>query len=181
MRPLTMLAVAGLGMAGCGGGTKSYSAGQYSLTVGDQGYYSYSDSFACHAGGVGELVLNFVDFNYLCDPGTPQQRDENQEHVTFQLVITVGVAPDYNGVYPTMMPYEVGTANCIDGPTSPAIAQFLHYAPKGQSPDRVLQADSGVVNIKEFWPDKSNALKGNFDVKFGAEEIKDSFSIESCN
>jgi hypothetical protein len=177
------LIVVGLTVAlvGCGGGTPTYSAAGYSVTVGDQGYYSYSDSFACRAGGVGELVLDFVDYNYICDPSNPPQRADNIEHVTLQIILTIGLPPDYAPHYPTKAPYEVGKANCIDGPTSPAIVQFLHYAPGGQTPDKVVQADSGSVTIAQFQPDKSKPLKGTFDVMFGGEHLKDSFSLESCN
>jgi len=110
MRLTTILGLA-VAVAGCGGGDKSYSAGTYSLTVGDQGYYSYSDSSACRAGGVGELVLDFVDYSYLCDPKTPAQRADNIEHTTLQIILTIGLPPDYAPHYPTKAPNEVGHAN----------------------------------------------------------------------
>ncbi len=182
MRSFTFAALAAVAVAGCGGDTKSYSAGSYALTVGDKGYFSYSDSHECRAGGIGELVLDFVDYNYICDPSQPPQRDENLEHITFQIIITIGAPPDYNGSYPGKNPYTVSNqANCIQGPSSPLIAQFLHFAPKGQTPDRTLQADTGTLDITVFDPDHKKPLEGKFDLHFGAEEIKDSFKLESCN
>jgi hypothetical protein len=182
MRSFTFAALAAVVIAGCGGDTKSYSAGSYSVSIGDKAYYAFANAQECPAGGLGELVLKFVDYNYICDPTQPPQKDENIEHTTFEIIVTIGPPPDYSGSYPGKKPYEVSNkANCIQGPTSPLIGQFVHFAPKGQIPDRTLQADSGVLNITVFDPDNKKPLEGNFDLHFGAEEIKDSFKLESCS
>jgi hypothetical protein len=180
MRTLGLLMLAGA-TVGCGGGSVTYSAAGYNLTVGDQGSFWSSGVDECAAGGTGQILLDFVDFSYLCDPTHPSQRSASASHIEMQIILTIGQPPDYNLHYPTMGPYEVGHADCKNGPTSPAIAQMLHYPPSTTTADRVVQADSGTVNITQFDATKMKPLTGRFDLKFGADEVKDSFTIYNCN
>jgi hypothetical protein len=180
MRALALWVIACASL-GCGGSDTTYKAAGYTLSVGDEGYYSDAGSRFCPAGGTGQLLLDYVDYNFICDPKNAPQRDNRIDHLELQIILTVGQPPDYGQHYPTAAPYPVGHADCKNGPTEAAIGQLLHYAAMATTPNRIVQADSGSVTIKQFDPNWKKTLTGNFDLKFGADEIKDSFSLEACN
>ena len=70
----TTLLLVALAVVGCGG-DGSIKVGNQSLTIRDQGYF-YSDSHDyCSAGGAGQMLLDFVDYNFICDPGNAPQKD----------------------------------------------------------------------------------------------------------
>lgn len=170
-------------LVGCGGSNEIKAAG-YTLDVGDSAYFSYDNAQACPHGGLGELVLDFVDYNYLCDPHHASTRNPASSHVELKIIVTIGPAPDYAGSFPTLHPYEVGPADCDNGPTSPAIAQMIHYPAgdsSGNTPDAIKQADSGSVQFTTFKADKSQQLKGVYELHFGSDVVKSSFALDSCN
>ena len=167
-------------LGGCGGSSEIKAAGM-TLDIGDQAYFSFTGADACPAGGTGQLLLDFVDFNYLCDPNHPSGRSTNSAHVELQVIVTIGQPPDYAQHYPTLAPYEVGTADCKNGPTMAAIGEMLHYPAGSTSPDRTVQADSGSVTFSQFDPAKMKQLKGHFELHFGGDTVKQDFALDSCN
>jgi len=167
--------------AGCGGNSGEIKAAGFTLDIGDQAYFSYANAQECAAGGVGELVLDLVDFNYLCDPQHPSGRNPGSSHTELKIIVTVGLPPMYSGSYPTLAPYMVGTADCKNGPTSPAIGELLHYPANSTVPDMIKQADSGSVNFTQFDPDKKKQLKGHYELHFDSDVIRSDFALDSCN
>jgi hypothetical protein len=182
MRPLIALA-AMLVAGGCGKGTGTYTVGGNTLTVRDSGYYYTDGRFDfCPGGGAGQLLIDFVDYNYICDPTHAPERDVALPHLETRIVLTIGVAPDFNtnGAYPTMKPYDVMPADCQnDG--APAIGQFLQYTAGLDKASSVALASSGTVTITQFDPTKAKPLKGSFDLRFGGDQVKDSFQLFNCN
>ncbi|MDB4965564.1 MAG: hypothetical protein JWN44_1253 [Myxococcales bacterium] len=177
------IVLAALLVVGCGKGTPTYKAGANVLTVQDSGYYYTDNHFDfCPGGGAGQLLIDLVDYNFICDPTHPSERDVQLPHLEMRIILTIGVAPDFNvnGAYPTMKPYEVQPADCQTG-GAPAVAQFLHYTAGVTQPDSVVAASSGSVTITQFDPTRTKPLKGSFDLHFGGDQVKDSFSLFNCN
>ncbi len=171
--------------AGCGGPT-TFKVGGFSLTVHDQGYYYTVGHDYCTGGGAGQMMLTFVDYNFLCDPTHGATPDPTMNvNSQLQIVLTIGLAPEFNangGFYPTMMPYQASTADCDNYMGAPAVGRFLHYGTgTANPPDMKLIANSGSVTITQFDPAKKMPLKGSFDLHFGASEVKDTFSLDACN
>lgn len=169
--------------AGCGGGAKTYDVGTYSLAVQDEGYFLTTDTSYCPQGSPGQMLIDFVDFDFLCDPTHPQARDANVAHTELRIILNVGTAPDFDGNYPgtrNSMPYPITPGNCMSGLGSDQ-AQFLHYPPMSTTPDMTIEADSGSVSISQFDVTKVKPLMGAFDLHFGAKEVKDTFKVFSCN
>src|SRR6184192_2832618 len=134
-----ILVTAALLAVGCGKGTPTYKVGINSLSVRDNGYYYTDGHFDfCPGGGAGQMLLDFVDFNYLCDPLHPSERDVQLPHIELRVILTIGVAPDFNAnmAYPTMKPYEVSAVDCQTA-GAPAVAQFLHFTPGVDKADSV--------------------------------------------
>jgi hypothetical protein len=78
---------------------------------------------------------------------------------------------------PSVMP------NCQTGPGDVILAQFLHF-PNGHAdaqPDSVQYATSAHLSFTQYDPTKMKPNQGNFDLKFGADEVKSSFTIFNCN
>jgi len=177
------LVMAALLVVGCGKGTPTYKVGVNSLSVRDSGYYYTDGHFDfCQGGGAGQMLLDFVDYDFICDPMHPAARDSQLPHIELRIILTIGVAPDFNAntAYPTMKPYEVQTADCVTA-GAPAVAQFLHFTPGLDKPDSTVTASSGSVTITQFDPTKAKPLKGSFDLRFGGDQVKDSFSLFNCN
>jgi len=182
MRRLLVAATA-LVAVGCGKSEPSYKVGAQSLTVRDQGYYYTDGHFDfCPGGGAGQMLLDFVDYNFICDPTHPSERDPLLPHTELRIILTIGVAPDFNAnmAYPTMKPFEVMQADC-ETAGAPAVAQFLHFSPGIDKADQVITAGSGSVTITQFDPTKAKPLKGSFDLRFGGDQVKDSFTLFNCN
>jgi hypothetical protein len=182
MRALLFLTAAAA-LAGCDN-EAHYKVGANSVTVRDKGYFYTDGHFDfCPGAGAGQLLLDFVDYKYLCDPNNPPALDPAIPRYELRIILTIGVAPDFNAnnAYPTMAPYEVATADCqVAG--APAIGQFVHYPGNGATiPDSITTASSGSVRITQFDPTRAKPLVGNFELHFGTDVVKDSFSLEACN
>jgi hypothetical protein len=170
-------------IAGCGGGSTSYDVGTYSLNVADKGYFLTLGNDFCTTGTDGQLKLDFVDFDFICDPKHPQQRDANVAHVEMQIILNIGTPPTYDGNFPgtsKSVPYPIEKGDCVNGLGS-SQAHFFHYAPQSTTPDMDIQADSGSVSISQFDATGVKPMMGKFDLHFGAKEVKDTFSIFSCS
>lgn len=170
--------------AGCGGGAKTYHVGTYDLPVADEGYFVTTGTDYCStAGSPGQMMIDFVDFDFLCDPSHPQARDMNVAHTELRIILNIGLPPDYDNNYPgtrNSVPYPITPGNCTNGLGSDQ-AQFLHYPPMETTPDMVIEADSGSVAISQFDTSKTKPLMGEFDLHFGSKEVKDTFKLFSCN
>ena len=171
-------------VAGCGGGAKTFDVAPYSLAVADEGYFITTGTDYCStANSPGQMLIDFVDFDFLCDPTHPQARDKNVAHTEMRIILNIGVAPDFNNNYPgtrMSVPYPIVPGDCTNGLGSNQ-AQFLHYPPMETTPDMVIEADSGSVSISQFDVTKTKPLMGQFDLHFGGKEIKDTFKLFSCN
>ncbi len=174
-RATATLATMLLGLAGCGQSPVQVTVGGRMLTALDQGYFTTTGTQYCNAAAPGELMLDFVDYNYICDPHNPPQRDPALSHMELQLVLAQD--PNLNPA----RAYVVGTADCTNGPTAEAIARFLHYPPNSKMPDVTTQADSGTVTLSSFPKDRTKAIVGSFDLVYGATHVKSSFSVYACN
>jgi hypothetical protein len=187
----TTIAILGaLVLAGCGGGDKTYSVGGNTLTVRDQGYYYTDGTDYCATGGLGQMMLDFVDYNYICDPSHTPQKDATGPHAELRIILTVGLASQGYPTHPNMgLPYDSTpgvTPNCTAGSGGTGdliIGEFLHYpnGNDGTPPDSIQYATSAHLLFTQFDKTKMKPNQGNFDLKFGATELKDSFSIDSCN
>ena len=172
--------------AGCGGGAKTYSAASYSLTVADEGYFTSSGTDLCpNANAPGQMMLDFVDYDFLCDPKHPPARDKNQAHVEMRIILNIGLPPTYDGNFPgtrNSTPYPITPGDCTSANgIGSNQAEFLHYGPGDVDPDMTLGADSGTVSISQFDANKVKPLMGEFDLHFGGKEVKDTFKLFACN
>jgi hypothetical protein len=170
-------------VAGCGGGANSFNVATYSLNVADKGYYLTTGNDYCSTGALGQMKLDFVDYNHICDPSHPAERDANVAHLEMQIILNVGTAPDFGGNYPgttNSVPYPIEKGECSNG-LGTNQAHFYHYAPQTTTPDMDIQADSGSLKISQFDTTGTKPLMGEFDLHFGAKEVKDTFQIFSCN
>jgi hypothetical protein len=183
MRALALLTMV-VATIGCSN-ERHYSVGGNSLTVRDQGYFYTVGHFDfCPGAGAGQLLIDYVDYKYLCDPMHASELDPAIPRYELRVLLTIGLAPEFNanGAYPTLAPYQVMAADCqISG--APAIAQWVHYPGNGTAvPDSVIPAASGTVKVTQFDPNKVKPLMGSFELRFpGGDEIKDTFSLEACN
>ena len=170
--------------AGCGGGAKTFDVATYSLAVADEGYFTTTGTDYCStAGSPGQMLIDFVDFDFLCDPSHPQARDKDVPHTELRIILNIGTAPSYNGNFPgtrNSVPYPITPGDCTNGLGSDQ-AQFLHYPAMETTPDMVIEADSGSVSISQFDATKQKPLMGEFDLHFGAKQLKDTFKLFSCN
>jgi hypothetical protein len=169
--------LAGVIMAGCNAAPVQVTVGSQTLTVHDQGYYMTSGVDYCMAGAPGQMKLDFVDYNFICDPRNQPQRDPAVQHLELQVVLSMN-----NPQRDPRQPYVVGKADCANGPTSEAIAFFLHYPANSTTPDNgPVQADSGSVQFTQYPTDKAKPWVGTMDLAFGSQHVKQSFSIYACN
>lgn len=180
----TILVALAIAVAGCGGGDQTFKVGNQSLTVRDSGYF-YSDGTAyCDKGGLGQMMLDFVDYNFICDPGNPPQKNPDSPHVELRIILTQGPAPDHL-THPNMtIPYDsTTTPNCQTGPGDVIIGEFLHYpnGHDGTAPDMIQYASSAHLQFTQYDATKAKPNQGSFDLKFGADEVKSSFTIYNCN
>jgi hypothetical protein len=173
-------------LAGCGGDDKTFSVGNLSLVVRDQGYF-YSDAHDyCDMGGAGQMLLDFVDYNFICDPGNPPQKDPAAPHTELRIILTQGALPDHL-THPNMsLPYDSDpsvTPNCMTGPGDVIVAEFRHYPDgmPGTLPDQTIYATSAHLQFTQYDPTKMKPNTGNFDLHFGADQVKGSFTIFNCN
>jgi hypothetical protein len=165
-------------LCGCGSSSQQFTVDGHTMTVLDQGYFTTSGVDYCMAGAPGQMLIDFVDYNYICDPHHQPQRDPAVQHYELQIVLSMN-----NPQRDPFMPYQVGPADCTNGPTMEAIVRFLHYPANAKSPDTTTQADSGTVTITKPLPvnKAQNPLLGNFDAVFGGTHLKSTFSIYACN
>jgi hypothetical protein len=183
-RSRALLAVAALSVVvGCNN-ERRYSVGANSVTVRDEGsFYTDGHFDFCPGAGAGQLMLDFVDYKYLCDPNHTAELDPAIPRYELRIILTIGTAPEFNanGAYPTMKPYEAMAADCQVG-GAPAIAQWVHYSGNGTTtPDSVQTAGSGSVVITQFDPTRVKPLIGSFELHFGGDTVKDTFTLDACN
>ena len=137
-RSRAALVTAALLAVGCGKSTPTYKVGVNSLSVRDNGYYYTDGHFEfCQGGGAGQMMLDFVDFNFICDPLHPSERDAQLPHIEMRIILTIGVAPDFNAnmAYPTMKPYETGGLTGSDSdkenvPSAPVVKTVTGDGPE---------------------------------------------------
>ena len=176
-----------LGVMGCGGGSgNTITVGGDTFTVHDEGYFFADGEDYCPAGGAGQMMLDFVDYQFICDPAHPPDKATGSPHLELRIILTMGPSPDF-GTHPNMgLPYDSTagvTPDCMNGPGDAIVAELLHY-PDGNAntvPDRVEYADSAHLLFTFFDKTKVKPNTGNYDLKFAAGEVKNSFSIASCN
>lgn len=174
-----------LAVAGCGGDATFKVAGN-SLDVRDQGYYYTDGADYCMTGGIGQVMLDFVDYNYICDPmHSPTPDPATTRHNELRIILTMGKASDGFPVHPNQnLPFDSTagvTPNCDTGTGDLIVAEFVTFPGAMQAPT-VQYATSAHLQFTQFDATKMKPLKGNFDLHFGADEVKDgSFTIYNCN
>ena len=182
----TTLLAAALLVVGCGGSGSTISVGGDSFTVHDQGYFYSDGRDYCANGGAGQMMLDFVDYNFICDPGHTPDKAPLSPHLELRIILTQGPLPDHL-THPNMgLPYDSTagvTPSCEMGPGDVVIGQLLHY-PDGNAgtvPDRIQYTTSAHLLFTQYDATKMKPNQGNYDLKFGASEVKGSFTIASCN
>lgn len=182
MRATIVLAVALL--AGCGS-KPVYSVGGHRLVLTDEGYYYTDGTDYCGAGGLGQMMLRFVDYNYICAPGIGATPDPKvSPHAELDIILTTGLQADGYPNHPNMnLPYDAtGTVNCMTGPSDLIVARFSYFGNGTDHPASFVAYDNQAhLQFTQFDKAKKKPNKGNFDLHFGADEVKDSFSIDTCN
>jgi hypothetical protein len=176
-----------LAAIGCGGSdSNTFKVANLSLTVQDQGYF-YSDAHDyCDMGGAGQMLLDFVDYNFICDPMHAPQKDPNGPHTELRIILTQGILPDHL-THPNMsLPYDSDPTvqpNCTTGPGDIIVAEFRHYpnGMDGTAPDQTIYATKAHLQFDQYDPTKMKANTGSFDLKFGTDEVKSNFTIFNCN
>ena len=181
------LGLAALLVVGCSSGT-TITVGADTFTVRDQGYY-YSDSHDfCANGGAGQMMLDFVDYDFICDPTHTPDRAPGSPHVELRIILTQGPLPDHL-THPNMgLPYDstpgvTPDCNAANGSGDTIIGEIVHYPDgnAGTMPDRIEYANSAHLQFTFYDPTKAKPNQGNYDLKFGGSEIKHSFTIAACN
>lgn len=182
----TTLLFASLVVVGCGGSGNEVTVGGDTFTIRDEGYFFTNGTDYCKNGGLGQMMLSFVDYNFICDPGHPPDKAPNSPHLQLDIILTTGQSPDF-ATHPNMgLPYDstLGTApNCETGSGDLIVARIVHY-PDGNAgtvPDRIQYATSAHLLFTSFDKTKAKPNTGNYDLKFGTSEVKNSFSIAACN
>ena len=182
----TTLLFACLWAVGCGGSGSTITVGSDSFTVHDEGYFFSDGHDYCPGGGAGQMMLDFVDYNFICDPTHPPDKAPNSPHFELRIILTQGPSPDF-GVHPNMgLPYDSTpglTPNCDMGPGDTIIGELVHY-PNGNAgtvPDRVEYTTSAHLLFTFYDKTKAKPNQGNYDLKFPAGEVKNSFTIADCN
>lgn len=173
---------------GCGGSGSQVSVGQDSFTIRDEGYFFSDGTDYCMNGGLGQMMLSFVDYNFICDPTHTPDKAPNSPHLQLDIILTMGPSPDF-GTHPNMgLPYDSTpgvTPDCEapNGSGDLIVARIVHYPDgnQGTVPDRITYATSAHLQFTSFDKTKAKPNTGNYDLKFGASEVKNSFSIASCN
>jgi hypothetical protein len=182
----TIVVGALLVVAGCGNSDKTFTVGANTLVVRDQGYF-YSDSVDfCSTGGMGQMMLDFVDYNFICDPGHPPAKGPESPHVELRIILTQGPLPDHL-THPNMkLPYDSTPGvqpNCETGSGDIIVGQLRHYpnGHDGTPPDQIIYANSAHLQFTSYDPTKAMPNEGEFELHFGADVVKSSFKIFSCN
>ena len=182
----TTLLFASLLVVGCGGSGNEVTVGGDSFTIRDEGYFFTDGTDFCANGGLGQMMLSFVDYGFICDPGHPPDKAPGAPHLQLDIILTQGQAPDF-GTHPNMgLPYDSTpgvSPNCETGSGDAIVARIVHY-PDGNAgtvPDRIQYATSAHLLFTSFDKTKAKPNTGNYDLKFGASEVKSSFTIAACN
>ena len=182
----TILLLASLLVVGCGGSGNEVSVGGDTFTIRDEGYFFTDGTDYCKNGGLGQMMLSFVDYNFICDPTHEPDKAPNSPHLQLDIILTQGPSPDF-ATHPNMgLPYDSTAgvvANCETGSGDAIVARIVHY-PDGNAgtvPDRIEYATSAHLLFTSFDKTKAKPNTGNYDLKFGASEVKSSFSIAACN
>jgi hypothetical protein len=183
MRTFSLLGA--LLVVGCGGTDAIKIAGN-TMTIRDQGYFYSDNRDYCTNGGAGQMVLDFVDYNFICDPGHTPDKAPNSPHTELRIILTQGPLPDHLTHPNMMLPYDSTagvTPSCETGPGDVIIGQFLHFPDgnDGTVPDQIVYATSAHLQFTSYDPTKAKADTGNYDLKFGADEVKGNFTIFTCN
>lgn len=185
MRTTTILLFA-LGWVGCGGSGSTISVGGDSFSVRDEGYFYTDGTTYCTNGGAGQMMLSFVDYNFICDPTHQPDKAPNSPHEQLDIILTQGVSPDHL-THPNMgLPYDSTpgvTADCEKGSGDLIVARLVHY-PDGNAntvPDRITYATTAHLLFTSYDATKAKPNTGNYDLKFPQGEVKNSFTIAACN
>jgi hypothetical protein len=180
--------VGAIALGGCGGdGGQTFKIAGKSLQVRDQGYYVTDGADYCARGGLGQMMLRFVDYNFICDPGHAAQKDPNAAHTELRIILTMGPADQGFPIHPDQrMPFDSDpslTPDCDNGPGDLIIGEFRHYpnGMDGTAPDAIQYATQAHLQFSEFDKTKMMPNKGNFELHFGGDVVKDDFTIFSCN
>jgi len=184
----TTLLFACLAVVGCGGGGNTVTVGGDSFEIKDEGYYFTNGSDYCANGGLGQMKLAFVDYNFICDPGHIPDKAPNSPHLELDIILTQGASPDF-ATHPNMsLPYDSTpgvTPNCeqAGGSGDLIVARLVHFPDgnDGTVPDRIQYATSAHLQFTSFDKTKTKPNQGNYDLKFGVSEVKGSFTIAACN
>ena len=182
----TTILLGALLVVGCGGSDGTITVGGNTMTIRDSGYF-YSDSHDyCAQGGAGQMMLDFVDYNFICDPSHTPDKAPTSPHTELRIILTQGALPDHLTHPNMMLPYDSTsgvTPNCETGPGDVIVGQFLHY-PDGNAntvPDQIIYASSAHLQFTQYDATMKTPNKGSYDLKFGANEVKGSFTIYNCN
>jgi hypothetical protein len=175
-----------LSVMGCGGSGTDVTVAGDTFTIRDSGYFFSDGRDYCAEGGAGQMLLKFVDYNFICDPNHPPDLSGTAPHSELRIILTQGPSPDF-ATHPNMMlPYDNDpsvTPNCDTGPGDVIIGQYLHY-PNGDPttvPDKIVYASTAHLQFTAYDKTKTKPNTGNYDLKFGANQVKGSFSIFNCN
>jgi hypothetical protein len=173
-------------VVGCGGGGSTVTVGSDTFEIKDEGYFFTNGTDFCATGGLGQMKLAFVDYDFICDPTHPPDKAPNSPHLELQIILTQGPAPDF-GTHPNMgLPYDSTpgvTPNCETGSGDVIVGRLVHYpnGNDGTAPDRIQYASSAHLQFTFFDKTKAKPNQGNYDLKFGVSEVKGSFTIAACN
>jgi hypothetical protein len=176
MRAAISFTAVAVALAGCNAAPVTITVGSQTMTVLDEGYYTTTGVDYCMAGAPNQMLLKFVDYNYICDPKNQPERDPAVQHLELDIILSMN-----NPLRDPKQPYVVGTADCTNGPTAEAIAEFIHFPANAKTPDSTTQADSGNVTFTQYPTNRSLPWVGTFDLVFGAQTVKQAFTIYACN
>ena len=103
MRTFSLLGA--LLVVGCGG-TDAIKVAGNTMTIRDQGYFYSDNRDYCTNGGAGQMMLDFVDYNFICDPGHTPDKAPNSPHTELRIILTQGPLPDHLTHPNMMLPYD---------------------------------------------------------------------------
>ena len=188
MRKGALILFGVMALGGCGGGgDPTFKIAGNALTVRDQGYFYTDGHDYCEMGGEGQMMLDFVDYNFICDPAHSPQKNPNGAHTELRIILTMGRADQGFPTHPNqMLPFDSDpsvTPDCANGPGDIIIGQFRHYpnGMDGTAPDAISYATQAHLQFTEFDKTKMMPNKGNFELHFGADVVKENFTIYNCN
>jgi hypothetical protein len=182
----TLLVLGALAVAGCASDPQLSISG-LTLTVKDQLYVSRPMGYFCDFVPQGQITLQLVDYRPACsldrNVGDPDPRISSVEHSELDIILG-GMYT--GGVHENLMnPFSLSKIDCVSGPGDNGTAYFMHYPANSQTPDTMLQVDTGTVKLDTFDKTSSNAkdkaTKGTFDLTFGGSHVTGSINAAECD